>query len=133
MRKPLIAVLLPSLLMVCGAQTPPTATEAFNLRFVPPEVIRDLAECKMAALKAGDWDRDSWDFGTATGQYLVACMQAKGYRRRTVGWKEAYNPMDEVMGGKKPLYRSKEMELLVKSGCYGDSNFNIAIEACWQK
>ncbi len=37
------------------------------------------------------------------------------------------------MGGKKPLYRSKEMELLVKSGCYGDSNFNIAIEACWQK
>src|SRR5262249_20292437 len=32
MRKSFIAVLLPSLLIVCGAQTPPTATEAFNLR-----------------------------------------------------------------------------------------------------
>jgi hypothetical protein len=30
MRKSLIAILLPSLLIVCGAQTPPTATEAFN-------------------------------------------------------------------------------------------------------
>ena len=32
MRKSVIVVLLPSLLLVCGAQTPPTATEAFNLR-----------------------------------------------------------------------------------------------------
>jgi hypothetical protein len=35
MRKPLAVILLPSLLIVCGlavAQTPPTATEAFNLR-----------------------------------------------------------------------------------------------------
>jgi hypothetical protein len=32
MHKSLIVILLPSLLIVCGAQTPPTATEAFNLR-----------------------------------------------------------------------------------------------------
>jgi hypothetical protein len=45
MRKSVIVVLLPSLLIVCGAQTPPTATEAFNLRI----------RCKhMADQKAGD-------------------------------------------------------------------------------
>jgi hypothetical protein len=32
MHKPLIAVLLPLLLIVCGAQTPPTATEALSVR-----------------------------------------------------------------------------------------------------
>jgi hypothetical protein len=45
MRKWFIAVLLPLLLLVCGAQTPPTATEAFNLRI----------RCKqMADQKAND-------------------------------------------------------------------------------
>jgi len=32
MRKSVIVVLLPSLLLVCGAQTPPTATEALRIR-----------------------------------------------------------------------------------------------------
>jgi hypothetical protein len=46
MRKSLIVILLPSLLIVCGAQTPPTATEAFNLRI----------RCKqMADRKAGEY------------------------------------------------------------------------------
>jgi hypothetical protein len=26
--------------------------------FVPNEVVRDLAECKMAAMRVGNWDRD---------------------------------------------------------------------------
>jgi hypothetical protein len=45
MRKPLAVILLLSLLIVCGAQSPPTATEAFNLRI----------RCKrMADQKAGE-------------------------------------------------------------------------------
>src|SRR5262249_10806548 len=45
MSKSVIVVLLPLVLIVCGAQTPPTATEAFNLRI----------RCKqMADQKAGD-------------------------------------------------------------------------------
>jgi hypothetical protein len=45
MHKSLIVILLPLLGIVCGAQTPPTATEAFNLRI----------RCKqMADQKAGD-------------------------------------------------------------------------------
>jgi hypothetical protein len=93
----------------------------------------DLAECKMAALRLGRWDRDTWDASTPTGQYLMACMTAKGYRRITLSWNETYNPMDEVVAKKKPLYRSKELEFLVESGCYGDSNFSIAIAEYWQK
>jgi hypothetical protein len=99
-------------------------------------VSRDLAECKMAAMRLGSWDRDNWYTSTATGQYLVACMTAKGYRRRTVDWKGAYNPLDEVVDQKKPLYRSRETEFLVKSGCFDshtDNTVNIAIEECWQK
>jgi hypothetical protein len=118
----MVAVLCCSTLSAANAQD-----------IVSPETKRDLAECKMGALRLHRWDRDSWDASTPTGQYLVACMQAKGYRRRSIGWNQAYNPMDEVFGGKKPLYRSKEAEWLVLSGCYGDSDFNIAIEECWQK
>jgi hypothetical protein len=44
----------------------------------PNITSRDLAECKMAAMRLGNWDRDSWYVSTATGQYLVACMTAKG-------------------------------------------------------
>jgi hypothetical protein len=46
MRKSLITILLPSLLIVCGAQTPPTATEAFNLRIR----CRQMADQKADAL-----------------------------------------------------------------------------------
>jgi hypothetical protein len=44
MRKSLIAVLLPSLLIVCGAQTPPTATEAFNLRIRCKQMADEKAD-----------------------------------------------------------------------------------------
>lgn len=96
---------------------------------------RDLSECKMAAMRLGSWDRDSWYASTVTGQYLIACMTAKGYRRRTVDWEGAYNPLDEVRDQKKPLYRSEEAEFLVKSGCFDDGGdtVNIAIAECWQK
>ena len=47
---------------------------------VPPQPILDLAECKMAAIRAGNWPRDGWDAQTVTGGYLVLCMRAKGYR-----------------------------------------------------
>jgi len=62
-------------------------------------------------------------------------MTAKGYRRRTIDWKGAYNPLNEVIDHKKPLYRSKEAEFLVKSGCFDShaDTVNIAIEECWQK
>jgi hypothetical protein len=72
---------------------------ASGQEIVPPQPILDLAECKMAAIRAGNWSRDGWDVRAATGEHLVACMQTKGYRL----------------------------------GCYGDTNFNIEIEACWQK
>jgi hypothetical protein len=125
MRKSLIFV-LPFVLIANGqavAQTAPTAKE------------RDLAECKMDAMRLGNWDRDSWYVSTATGQYLMACMTAKGYRRRTIDYKEAYNPLDEVIAKKKPLYRSGEAEFLIRSGCFDnhEDTVNIAIAECWQK
>ena len=98
-------------------------------------VSRDLAECKMAAMQLGRWDRDAWYWGAPTGQYLVSCMTARGYRRRTINWKQAYNDFSEVADQKKPLYRSQEAEFLVKSGCLDDGNdtLNIALEECWEK
>jgi hypothetical protein len=70
-------------------------------QIVPPEpIVSDFTQCKTAATRAGNWDRDGWDARTVTGGYLVLCMRAKGYRL----------------------------------GCSGDTtNFNIEIEACWQK
>jgi hypothetical protein len=50
MRKSLIAVLLSSLLIVCGAQTPPTATEAFNLRIR----CKQMADQKADEIAAGN-------------------------------------------------------------------------------
>jgi hypothetical protein len=44
MRKSLIVILLPSLLIVCGAQTPPTATEAFNLRIRCKQMADQMAD-----------------------------------------------------------------------------------------
>jgi hypothetical protein len=44
MRKSLIVILLPSLLIVCGAQTPPTATEAFNLRIRCKQMADEKAD-----------------------------------------------------------------------------------------
>jgi hypothetical protein len=49
MRKSVIAV-LPLLLVVCGAQTPPTATEAFNLRIR----CKQMADQKANDLAAGN-------------------------------------------------------------------------------
>jgi hypothetical protein len=46
MHKSLIVILLPLLGIVCGAQTPPTATEAFNLRIR----CKQMADEKAAAL-----------------------------------------------------------------------------------
>jgi hypothetical protein len=40
-------------------------------------------------------------------------MTAKGYRRRTIDWKAAYNGFNEIADQKKPVYRSLEAELLV--------------------
>jgi hypothetical protein len=98
-------------------------------------ISRDLAECKMAAMQLGRWDRDAWYWSTPTGQYLVSCMTARGDRRRTINWKQAYNDFSEVADQKKPLYRSQEAEFLVTSGCLDDGNdtLNIALEECWQK
>jgi hypothetical protein len=44
MRKSLLIILLPSLLIVCGAQTPPTATEAFNLRIRCKQMADQMAD-----------------------------------------------------------------------------------------
>jgi hypothetical protein len=44
MHKSLIVILLPSLLIVCGAQTPPTATEAFNLRIRCKQMADEKAD-----------------------------------------------------------------------------------------
>jgi len=60
MRKSLIVVLLPSLLIVCGAQTPPTATEAFNLRIR----CKQMADQKADALA---WHELSVADGTSIG------------------------------------------------------------------
>ena len=43
MRKSVIAV-LPLLLIMCGAQTPPTATEAFNLRIRCKQMAEQKAD-----------------------------------------------------------------------------------------
>jgi hypothetical protein len=92
-------------------------------------IPRDLAECKTAAIRVGDWDRDRWDASTATGQYLLNCMLAKGYRRREIDRSEAYIFKDGL-----PSYRSKEAEFLIRSGCWDrGNNYSIAIEECWQK
>src|SRR5262249_42324461 len=53
-------VLLPSLLIVCGAQTPPTATEAFNLRIR----CKQMADQKADALA---WHELSVADGTSIG------------------------------------------------------------------
>jgi len=53
---------------------------ASGQEIVPPEPILDLAECKMSAIRAGNWNRDGWNARTPTGEHLVVCMQAKGYR-----------------------------------------------------
>jgi hypothetical protein len=50
MRKSVIAVVMPLLLLVCGAQTPPTATEAFNLRIR----CKQMADHKADELAAGN-------------------------------------------------------------------------------
>jgi hypothetical protein len=50
MRKSLIVILLPLLGIVCGAQTPPTATEAFNLRIR----CKQMADRKAGELAAGN-------------------------------------------------------------------------------
>jgi hypothetical protein len=44
MHKSLIVILLPLLGIVCGAQTPPTATEAFNLRIRCKQIADEKAE-----------------------------------------------------------------------------------------
>jgi hypothetical protein len=44
MRKSLIAILMLPLLIVCGAQTPPTATEAFNLRIRCKQMADEKAD-----------------------------------------------------------------------------------------
>jgi hypothetical protein len=49
-RKSLIVILLPLLGIVCGAQTPPTATEAFNLRIR----CKQMADQKAGELAAGN-------------------------------------------------------------------------------
>lgn len=113
-----------------------TALSGYAQGNVTPDAIsRDLAECKMAAMRLGSWEHDSWYVSTATGQYLMACMTAKGYRRRTIDWNGAYYPMKEVFDGQKPLYRSEEAEFLVRSGCFDDGRdtVNIAMPECWQK
>ena len=53
---------------------------ASGQEIVPPQPILDLAECEMAAIRAGNWNRDGWNVRAPTGERLVACMQAKGYR-----------------------------------------------------
>jgi hypothetical protein len=93
-------------------------------------LVRDLAECETVAKQAGDWERDGWDAGTATGEYLIDCMKSKGYRRRTMTHDEVYNSWNDVRDKTKPLYRSKEAELFVLRGC---NLFKIAIAECWEK
>ena len=95
-------------------------------------LVPDLAECEAVAKQAGDWKRDGWDAGTATGQYLIDCMRSKGYRRRMMTHGEVYNSWNDVRDKKEPLYRSKEAELSVLRGCYGNY-FKIAIAECWEK
>ena len=101
----------------------------------PNAVARDLAECKTGAMRVGNWDRDLWYASTATGQYLIECMTAKGYRRRTIDIENAYNSVEEVTAQKKSLYRSKEAKFLVEHGCFDDhrDTANIVIPDCWQK
>jgi hypothetical protein len=83
-----------AVLLCCWALGAASGQEIVQ-EIVPPEPILDLADCKLAALQAGNWKRDGWDARTQTGEHLVACMQAKGYRHRTIGHSEAYNPVDE--------------------------------------
>ncbi len=56
MRKPLAVILLPSLLIVCGAQTPPTATEAFNLRIRCKQMADQKADEQAAGNAAVRWE-----------------------------------------------------------------------------
>jgi hypothetical protein len=59
MRKPLAVILLPSLLIVCGlavAQTPPTATEAFNLRIRCKQMADQKAGENAAINAAARWE-----------------------------------------------------------------------------
>src|SRR5262245_42200177 len=53
---------------------------ASGQEIIPPQPILDLAQCKMAAIRGGNWNRDGWNARTPTGEHLVVCMQAKGYR-----------------------------------------------------
>jgi hypothetical protein len=60
MCKPLIVILLPLLLIVCGAQTPPTATEAFNLRIRCKQMADQRAGEQVALNAAGRWEVLQW-------------------------------------------------------------------------
>jgi hypothetical protein len=49
MRKSLIAILMLPLLIVCGAQTPPTAAEAFNLRIRCKQMADEKADARLSS------------------------------------------------------------------------------------
>ena len=89
MHKPLIAVLLPLLLIVCGAQTLPTATEALSVRCT--QMADQLAE-------AFAWHKLS-AAGAAIGM-SAADVSYKGqrfFRDGDAGWEAAMKYMDELM------------------------------------
>jgi len=89
MRKSLIVVLLPSALIVCGAQTPPITTEAFNLRI----------KCKQMADQKADelaWHGLSVADGVSMGMSAADVTQLNDEARPEVLESWSYSKYDPI-------------------------------------
>jgi hypothetical protein len=83
MRKPLIAV-LPLLLLVCGAQTPPTATEVFNLRVRCRHMADEKADALAGSFAKRPAKRDNAGFERLLGLQAGLCSRIERFNQHNL-------------------------------------------------